>query len=317
MSNKNFNDDDFDMPDEEERRVRERRLFTYSVQALKVAASMDRVCIVHPAFKAALTPCDRTFQLSRELSQQQIIVVAGATGVGKTALIRYFRASLPGSSLFEQGLGSIAIRLPAKPNVGHLVGAMLRQLRHPFPQVTGQTLYIKRDLLIEALRQRGTRMLFIDEGQHLRDQSKMRSRNSDGTTVTDCIRELVDEAPIGACICGTEEILQLGEVDRSLDNRVGARFQLDAFAEGAMWRAFLTAFRKHCSQVDLSIIEDAEHVKKLHLATQGNPRSFKRLVTEAVLVCLDENALAVTSAHFKEAFGRVSGGVSRIGNPYA
>jgi type II secretory pathway predicted ATPase ExeA len=317
MNSQNFNDDDFDVPDEEERRVRERRLFTYSVQALKVATTVDKVCIVHPAFKAALTACDRTFQLSRELSQQQVIVVAGATGVGKTALIRYFRASLPGSSLFEPGLGAIAIRLPAKPNVGQLVGAMLRQLKHPFPQVTGHTLSIKRDLLIEALRQRGTRMLFVDEGQHLRDQSKMRSRSMDGTTVTDCLRELVDETPIGACICGTQEILQLSDVDPSLDNRVGARFQLDAFSEGATWKAFLATFRKHCSQVDLSIIEDAEHVKKLHLATQGNPRSFKRLVTEAVLVCQDEKSPAVTNAHFKEAFGRVSGSVSRIGNPYA
>jgi len=317
MNNDTFNDDEFDAPDDEERRVRERRLFAYSVQALKVAASVDRVCIVHPAFKAALTACDRTFQLSRELSQQQIIVVAGKTGVGKTALIRYFRASLPGSSLFEHGLGAIAIRLPARPNVGHLVGAMLRQLKHPFPQVTGQTLHIKRDLLIEALRQRGTRMLFIDEGQHLRDQSKIRSRSSDGTTVTDCLRELVDETPIGACICGTQEILQLSDVDPSLDNRVGARFQLDAFSEGAMWRAFLSAFRKHCGQVDLSLIEDPEHAKKVHLATEGNPRSFKRLVTEAVLVCVDAKASAVTSEHLKEAFGRVSGGVSRIGNPYA
>jgi type II secretory pathway predicted ATPase ExeA len=317
MNDEILNDDDFDGPDEEERRVRERRLFTYSVQALKVAASVDRVCIVHPAFKAALTACDRAFQLSRELSQQQIIVVAGATGVGKTALIRYFRASLPGSSLFEQGLGAIAIRLPAKPNVGHLVGALLRQLKHPFPQVTGQTLFIKRDLLIEALRQRGTRMLFIDEGQHLRDQSKMRSRNSDGTTVTDCIRELVDESPIAACICGTQEILQLSDVDRSLDNRVSARFQLEAFSDNAMWKAFLSAFRKHCGQIDLSIIEDSEHVKKLFVATEGNPRSFKRLVTEAVLICVDENASAVTKEHFKRAFERVSGGVSRIGNPYA
>ncbi len=317
MNNESINDDDFDEPDEEERRVRARRLFTYSVQALKVASSVDRVCIVHTPFKAALTACDRAFQLSRELSQPQIIVVAGTTGVGKTALIRYFRASLPGSSLFEQGLGAIAIRLPAKPNVGHLVSAILRQLRHPFPQVTGQTLHIKRDLVIEALRQRGTRILFIDEGQHLRDQVRMRSRGSDETVVTDCVRELVDEVPIAACICGTPEILQLSEVDRSLDNRVSARFQLEAFSDGAMWRAFLSAFRKHCSQINLSIIEDPEHVRKLHLATEGNPRSFKRLVTEAVLICVDEKASTVTNEHFKRAFECVSGSVSRIGNPYA
>ena len=317
MANSSLPDDDFDVPDEDERRVRERRLFTYSMQALKIAASVDRVCIVHPDFKASLAGCDRVFQLSRELSQQQAIVLAGSTGVGKTALIRYFRASLPRSSLFEQGFGAIAIRLPSKPTVGHVVGAALRQLRHPFPQVTGHTLAIKRDIVIESLRQRGTRLLFIDEAHYLREQAKMRSRAIDGTSVTDCLRELVDEVPLGLCLAGTSDLLQLHETDRHLDNRISARFQLRDFSEGSMWKAFLSAFRKHCTHVDLSIIESAEHVGKLHTASAGNLRVFKRLITEAVLVSAEANAIAITDEHFARAFDRVSGDVKRIGNPYA
>ena len=317
MNEFDLHDDDFDVPDEEERRVRERRMFTYSVRALKVAASVDRVCIVHPDFKASLSGCDRIFQLCRELSQQQAMVIAGPTGVGKTALIKYFRASLPKSSLFEQGFGATAVRLPSKPNLGHFVGAMLRQLRHPFPQVSHHTLSIKRDVLIDALRQRGTRMLFLDEAHNLRDQSKIRSRAFDGTNVTDCVRELVDEVPLALCMSGTEELLQLQELDRHLDNRVSARFQLTDFSDGPMWKAFLSAFRKHCSLIDLSIIETADQSRKLHVATSGNLRQFKRLVTEAVLICADSGVDALVEAHLLKAFDRISGDVKRIGNPYA
>jgi len=316
MAQSNFLDDDFDVPDEEERRVRERRLFTYSVAALKVASTVDRVCIVHPDFKASLAGCDRAFQLSRELSQQQAIVLAGSTGVGKTALIRYFCASLPKSSLFEQGFGAIAIRLPSKPTVGHLVGAMLRQLRHPFPQVTGHTLAIKRDILIESLRQRGTRLLFIDEAHYLREQAKLRSRAIDGTSVTDCLRELIDEVPLGLCLSGTSDLLQLHETDSHLDNRVSARFQLRDFSDGSMWKAFLSAFRKHCTHIDLSVIEGQESARRLYTATTGNLRIFKRLVTEAVLVGVEANASVLTDEHFARAFDRVSGDVKRNGNPY-
>ena len=317
MSNDTNSDDDFDAPDEEERCIRTRRLFTYSERAIKVAASVDRVFVVHPDFKTSLTGCDRVFQLCRELSQQQVILLAGTTGVGKTALIRYFRASLPKSSLFEQGFGAIAVRLPTKPNVGQLIGTMLRQLRHPFPQVTGHTLAIKRDVLIDALRQRGTRLLFIDEGHHLRDQTRLRSRANDGTSVTDCLRELVDEASLGLCLSGADELMQLSEVDAHLDNRVSARFQLKHFSEGGLWRGFLSTFRRHCTQIDLSIIESPEHAHMLHVATAGNLRVFKRLVTEAVLVCVHANLDVVAHAHFKEAFDRISGDVVRIGNPYA
>ncbi len=317
MDDDTISDDDFDTPDEEERRVRTRRLFTYSVQAIKAAASVDRICIVHPDFKNSLVGCDRIFQLCRELTQQQVILLAGETGVGKTALIRYFRSALPKSSLFEQGFGAIAIRLPAKPNVGHMIGTALRQLKHPFPQVTGHTLAIKRDVLIDALRQRGTRLLFLDEAQHLRDQTKWRSRANDGTSVTDCLRELVDEASLGLCLSGTNELLQLAEVDAHLDNRVSARCQLKYFAEGATWRGFLSTFRRHCTQIDLSIIDSAEHAHLLHVVTQGNLRVFKRLVTEAVLICVHANQTVPTHEHFKQAFDTISGDVARIGNPYA
>ncbi len=317
MNAPNLHDDDFDMPDEEERRVRERRQFTYSMRALKVAAGVDRACILHPEFKASLAGCDRVFQLCRELSQPQVMLIAGSTGVGKTALIRYFRAALPKSDLFEQGFGAIAIRLPSKPNVGHLIGAMLRQLRHPFPQVTGHTLAIKREVLMEALRQRGTRLLFLDEAHHLRDQSKVRTRAFDGTNVTDCLRELVDDVPLGLCLSGTPDLLQLQDVDAHLDSRVSARFQLTDFSDGAMWKGFLSTFKKHCGDIDLGIIESPDHVRKLHVATRGNLRHFKRLVTEAVLICVDSKADELADSHFAMAFDRISGDVKRIGNPYA
>lgn len=317
MSDDTISDDDFDAPDEEERRIRSRRLFSYSTKAVKMAGSVDKVFVVHPDFKNSLTGCDRIFQLCRELSQQQVMLLAGTTGVGKTALIRYFRASLPKSSLFEQGFGAIAVRLPTKPNVGQLIGTMLRQLKHPFPQVTGHTLAIKRDVLIDALRQRGTRLLFIDEGHHLRDQTRLRSRANDGTSVTDCLRELVDEAALGLCLSGADDLMQLKEVDAHLDNRVSARFQLKHFVDGGLWKGFLSTFRRHCTEIDLSIIESAEHAHLLYVATEGNLRVFKRLVTEAVLICVDGGAGVVTHTHFKDAFDRISGGVGRIGNPYA
>jgi len=317
MNENIISDDDFDAPDEEERSTRTRRLFTYSVQAIKVAASVDKVFIVHPDCRTSLTGCDRVFQLSDALSQQQVIVLAGSTGVGKTALIKYFRSSLPKSSLFEQGFGAIAVRLPSKPTVGHLVGTMLRQLKHPFPQVTSHTLAIKREVLIESLRQRGTRLLFLDESHNLRDQSRVRSRANDGTNVTDCLRELVDEASVGLCLSGTEELLQLAAIDSHLDNRVSARFHLKAFVDNGIWRGFLSTFRRHCTQIDLGIIDSVEHAQKLYVATTGNLRIFKRLVTEAALICADSNANVVAPEHFKRAFDSISGDVGRMGNPYA
>jgi energy-coupling factor transporter ATP-binding protein EcfA2 len=310
-------DDVFDPPDEEEKSTVARRQFTYSPQALQMAARVQRVFVAHPAFKLAMEGCDRIFQLSRELNVQQGAVIAGPTGVGKTALIRYFRATIPSSTLFEPGLGALALRIPRRPNVGQIISGLLRQLKYPFP-VTTSTLSVRRDALIEALRHKGTRLIFADEADNLRGQVKLRSRlYDDGTSATDVLRELMDEVPLGLCLCGSDDLLDLRTIDMSLGGRVSAKFELREFGNDGNWRGFVRVFRERCTEIDLSIFDSEEESGRLHRACCGNPRTFKRFVTEAVLVAVDAGALAVQPAHLVLAFERTNGTVKAAGGPYA
>lgn len=316
MSGIDMSSDDLDEPDEEERQVQARRLFMYSLHAVKEAAQVARVFVNHPDFKASLQGCDRVFQLGREFGLQQGAVIAGPSGMGKTALIRYFCGSLPNSSLFEKGLGALAIRLPKKPHVGHLVGALLRQLQYPFPQVSAHTVDTKREVLIEALRQKGSRLLFVDEAQHLRSQTRFRTNLASGSSVSDCIRELIDEVPIGAVLTGTEDLLHIDKIDDALGNRLSARFQLRNFENKNLWAGFVRAFCKQCAFVDLSLLGEKSEVEKLHRATGGNLRRFKRLVTEMVLVALDTQCRKLEAEHLPLAYSRVSGAIQSADNPY-
>jgi hypothetical protein len=309
-------DEEFDAPDEEDRQIAARRMFMYSMRALSVAAQVQRVFVSHPDFKEPLIGCDRIFQLSRELNVQQGVVIAGPTGVGKTALIRYFRDSLPSSSLFERGQGALAVRSPMRPTLGHFVGSLLRQLKYPFPNVTYQTVYSKRDVLIESLKQKGTRLLFVDEAHHLKGQTRTRSRNVDGSSATDLLLELMDEVPLAVCLSGNEQLLALAEIDESLNGRVSARFRMRDFEPGALWVGFLRAFRRQCVAFDLHLLEEQDHIVRLHKATGGNLRAFKRLVTEAVLVAVDEGSVALAGSHLRPAYARVHGGVLPPGGPY-
>lgn len=79
-----------------------RRLATYSVNALRVAKSVDRTFVLFPAAVQALTSLDRLFQLGTEFNMPQGMRLVGPSGVGKTASFEYFRASLPNSALLRK-----------------------------------------------------------------------------------------------------------------------------------------------------------------------------------------------------------------------
>lgn len=309
---------EFDAPSEEEKLTAQRRLFTYSKEAISAAVAVDRIMVNYPAFAESMHGVDRVFQLGRELSIQQGIQVTGFSGSGKTALARYFLSSQPKSALFDEGFGALAIRLPSRPAVGQVVSALLRRLRHPFPNITAQTLDIKRQMLIDALRQKGTRLIFIDEAHSLLAQTRVHGRSSIMFgNVTDLLRELMDEAGVALVLLGTEDLVELNSADAHLANRISARFELKGLEAPAIWQGFVRSFIRQLKTVDLTLLADKDESRRLLNVTEGNLRSFKRLIAEAALVAVDDRAEAVEPRHLHTAFERVNGKDFPKVNPYA
>lgn len=309
---------DFDSPGEEEQKILQRRLFMYSMDAIRVAAEVDRRMVNYQAFADAMQGVDRVFQLGRELTVQQGLRVTGPSGSGKTALARYFLSSLPRSTLFEDGYGAFAVRLPSRPTVGQVVGTLLRRLRYPFPQVNGRTLDAKRQVLIDAFRQKGTRLIFVDEAHHVLAQGRAHARDAAVFgNVTDLLRELMDEVGVALVLLGTDELDELARVDEHLANRVSARLQLKGLDSSAQWQGFVRSFVKNSASINLDLLASRTEAQRLYTATRGNLRSFKRLVTEAVLVACDDGTKSVAVEHLRLANDRVNGKDTSVENPYA
>jgi hypothetical protein len=144
----------------------------------------------------------------------------------------------------------------------------------------------------------------------------MRGRHEDGSNVTDLLRELMDEVPLGLALCGAPGLEDLASIDEHLGSRVGARFLLPSFDVGPTWHGFVRTFRRHCNAFDLTIVDEKEEVARLHRATRGNLREFKRLVTEGVLIAADAGDPALTVAHLSLAFSRIHGEGNSAANPY-
>ena len=302
--------------DQEERRTKERRLFTYSAAALSAAEAVERVYVMFEEFKSALGACDRIYQLSRHLQTPQGAQINGPPGSCKTTLAEYFVKSLPPSNLFEVDCGVIVIRLRANPTQGLIVSLLLHALKYPFTEVRRSRLYTMRDLAFEAIRGKGVKLVFVDQGHCLATQARPKGTDVHENAATDTLREMMDATSVGLVILADSSFKTLEQVDPALADRVSVRVSLNHFSNDGHWVAFLNSFVSSVTVCDLGFMTSEIGVAATHAATAGNRRSFRRLVTEVVLIAIDAGQPKITGSHMRLAFERVRGVDSTTTNPY-
>lgn len=308
-----------DLISDSDRQIYERRQFMYSKAALLAGADVDRIMVRHPAVNKALDAMDRAFQLAHALEMPQGMRIIGPTGSGKSSLLRLFAQTLPKTTLFDPSFGVLNIRLMANCTRHQIVRSLLQRIDYPFPNVSTKAVDLKTRILIEAVQARGVRVLAIDEAHHL--SSARRVRNMDGGSgneATDWLREFNDETQLALILSGTDELDHLESIDPHLTSRLSARIELKDFALDSDWYGLLKAYAKQCTVFDLSNMLVDDLPIRIHHATSGNLRNLKRLLTETVLMAIDENINGATLTHafLQRAHDRVRGDDDKIVNPF-
>jgi type II secretory pathway predicted ATPase ExeA len=316
MTTTNTDDDDFSSEGEEERATYRRRLFTYSSKALERGLAAERIYVNHPSFRAALEALDRIYLLGSKSSVPHGLRIVGDTGTGKSSVLRYFGDAMPPSPTFELATGALIVRLQERPNVGRVVSSLLRQLRYPFAQVSRNTISMKRDVLVDAAKQKGTRLVMVDEAHHLCQTRRAGRDQHDGSDVTELLRELIDECRVGLVLSGTKALDQLHLVDSHLHARTTTRVELRNFDSLPVFTGFMKAFANQCETFNLSALLEPAMAGMWHLACAGNPRAFKRLAVEAILVGVDAGVTVLDAKCCMLAFARVAGRDSLSANPF-
>jgi len=302
--------------DPEDIEINARRIAVYSPEALKVAADVDRIYVSHPGFTSALKAFDRLFQIAGEFEMPQGMVIECPTGVGKTSVFRYFRDALPSSNLFSPGLGALGIRSTSRPTPGYLIKSLLWAYRYPFSSGGETQLYARRGVLIDLIRQKGTRLLFIDEATGLIEKLSNREPSRGESEVTDLLREIVDECRIALVLSTHHGGSVFDRVDPSLSSRITVRIRLDNFKPDQFWLGLLKSYVKQSSRFDLTAIEDPVVAKRLHLASSGNLRQLKRLLTEAVLIAVAQEKAELDPQILVQAFNEINGAASEKTNVF-
>jgi hypothetical protein len=312
-----YQDADFSQFDLEDAAIAARRQLMYSEKALVTALPIDDLFVSHPEFAEALAGLDRIFQLATRVSMPHGMRLIGPSGAGKTSFLQYFQRSLPQSTLFSVGLGAIYVRVPERVTTAYLVGALMRQFGYVHKRVS-HDMEDRSTILREAIRQKGTRLIMLDEAHNLIPKTyRGRPSRDGGTSPTDLLRQLMDQAKVGVVLAGTNELDAIGELDKSLGNRSVGRFTLSHFNYDTNWIRLLMGLIQQISEIDFSILLEPDVSKVLHKSTCGNLRSLKRMATEIGLVTVDAGAERVELIHIEKAHLMIYGAACQTGNPFA
>ena len=316
QSNQHETTVEFDAPEPEEQRLAARRMQEYSKEALRIGLVVDRIFVKHDRFGLALAAFDRVFQVATEFEMPHGFRLIGPPGSGKSAIFRYFRDSLPRSSLFAAGFGAVGVRVGKRPTAGQLVRALLRAYRYPFKSGGAATVYGRRGIVFDLVQEKGTRVVFLDEAHHLLTQPRRSEQPDAEPEATDFLRELVDTARVGLVLSGTDVLDRLHSVDAHLHDRVPGRYALCHFPYDRNWRGLLRGFRKQCAEFDLSLLDDDQEARRLHTACAGSLRRLKRLLTEAVLIAVTARLTRLDAATLGLAFAAIQGADALEIDPY-
>lgn len=299
----------------DEKQAKQRRIFMYSAGALKAAETVDAMLVNYVHFNEALEAMDRAFQLAGVLSTPQGVLIAGHRGMGRTALAKYFVKKLPRPTVFDSTLSALPITLSKYPTAASIVEPLLLAVGYPQPHVTVARLDRKRQILEDALRQRRTKMLIVDNAEYLVTQRGLSRADRIGTNSTSMLRSLMDGASVALVLLGDISVEQLSKIDDALADRIGVTVRLERMVAANLWRKFVELFVRGCQAMDIGILACEEEVARTQRITAGSLRAFKHLVLEAVLVAHDDGSTVVSQSHLRLAYARAFRG-SRDANPY-
>ena len=300
---------------DEERKVQARRMAMYSMEAIAAAREVTRKYVIFPQLKNLLASFDRIYQLSRQLDLPQGVLVSGPPGSSKSTVAKYFMRSLPAATDVVDGFGALYMRMRPGASAGFIVSQVLNALRHPFTNVRRDRVAPMRDIACEAMEHKGTRVLFVDEAQCLAQRGRRLSEDRD-TTAANLLRELADTVGVGIVLLADQRLQSLDQLDPGLADRISGTLSLKHFEDGSTWTTFLGEFARSVKSVSLTILAEDKVCAATHEATKGGRRAVVRLISEAVLIAVDDKATAVSLAHLRLAFERTNGPGQVATNPY-
>ena len=262
---------------------------------------IEKCVILHPRFKDALDGLERLLNQTEFSRLPFGATVVGESGSGKSTLMTALLQRVPTLDLLGEQATAFCVSAQSCPTIGDLLVKMARELGFPVA-LRGNLISDMSLNLFAALLERRARIVFIQDFQHLYRGSRDKSAGS----ITDWLKQLVEETGVILVMFGTPELGDLGQLNRQLQTRAPARYRLGAFVRNEVWIEFLRGIADRCRIIDWNPLHE-RFERQLFFVTDGLPRTLMQLLSLAAVELVERRERVVDAAALSAAYTTLLG----------
>lgn len=280
----------------------EKHLFSQMTTAQRLYIA-NNIYVAYPRFKEILTAIDDCYQLSDLKDEPECLFLSGATGTGKTTLLRTYAADYPRQETKEGTIVPIlSVTIPSPATVKSVVTKLLWELGDP--AYARGTIGIQTIRLVGLIKDCGVKLIFLDEFQHFidRDSSKVLK------TVSDWLKELILDTKVPIVLIGLPEAEAVFTVNSQLSRRFANRYNLSPFAwgtdEGREFRTFLHAVESQLPLKEESNLASKEMAWRFYYGSDGIVAYVMKLIRYGTRLALNQGQEKLELAVLARAFDK-------------
>lgn len=280
------------------------------------AALLKNAFVMFPRMEHAYNEIRNLHQLGVPGPRAECIVLSGPSGSGKSHVLNFYRNEHPservpirdaddptksGTRLRDE---IVFVEAPSPASRRALIDKIQAAMQ-PEPLPVRLTLGERRERLIEMLRKADTKLLIIDEFQHLIDRRSKRVV----LEASDLIKSLLNAAVCPIVLSGTPEILRILREDTQLKSRVYSLPALDPFdwedpSERNQFIAYLTEAEDCLGFEEPSGLAALDCARRIHMVSGGLLGETSRLLTSASEIATRATLSCITNECLAQAVDR-------------
>lgn len=280
-------------------------------------AKAKKAFISTPDVTTTIKNIDRCRRLSKFGAEPSCMMVYGASGVGKTSIIKkYLKANDKDSTTRQDIVPVVYIELPENAKPVDAARELLLYLEDPLALYESD-LAILTKRIVDLVPTMKIELIIIDEFQHLVEKSSNRILSRVG----DWLKMLINKTKCPVILFGMPYSKEVLDANSQLRSRFSIQFELKPFSyinNHKIYTGFLRRLDEALPFDQLSNLASKPIAKKIYAFSQGNMRSLRNLVFHAAVNAIENDNNCISKNDWKFASNLTSGNKpSTWKNPFA